>query len=249
MSITLVSVCIAVRNQSRLIERSLESILQQELPPNHELEIIVTDDGSTDDTSSVLDSYPVKKFYLENDEYHNGVFAKNSSLRNAHGDIIIQQSADVIHSTPNVIKSLITNLRPGAMTFATVYNYHAETGKHDSFQYTGPTNRRPFFFLGACYREDVCKIGGYDPDFGHVIWYDDNWHADCLANTCKLVPVFLNVVGWHQNHSRPAYNTTDAEKIYKRKKAEGLADNSKYISSAGPWKYISGVSVVEAEGC
>ena len=246
----LISVCLAVRNQAKLLPHSLASIFGQQLPDGYELEVIATDDGSTDDTATVLRSYPLTYLHLDNDEYHNGVFAKNSSMRNAHGDILIQQSAEVVHSTPDLILSLLRPLPIFRATFATVHNKHMDTGAVDAFQYTGPQNKRPFFFLGACYREDICRIGGYDPLLGHVIYFDDNWHADCLLNTCKVRPKFLSeCVGWHQDHSRPIYDTAPAKKIYEQLRMSAIKDNSKYISSAGPWLYSPGKSVEETLSC
>jgi len=238
----MISICIAVRNQGHLIDKTLDSIFRQYLP---NLEVIVTDDGSTDNTAEVVKSYPVQYLYLDNDEYHNGVFAKNSSLKHAHGDIIIQQSADVIHTYLNTIQQLVHALRPGNITLATIYN--SKDGKRDEFQYTGPKNCRPFFFLGACWRSDICTIGGYDPDFGHVCWFDDNWHADCLINTCGIKPIYLDVIGLHQDHSRPKYDTEQARKIYNQKKYDAIQGKIPYISSTGPWPYEQGVSVCELQ--
>jgi len=225
----------------------LTSIFGQRLPDGYELEVIATDDGSTDGTDKVLQQYPLTYLHLDNDEYHNGVFAKNSSMRNAHGDVLIQQSADVIHSTDDVILQLLGRMPQFRAVFATVHNYYVETGKHDEFQYTGVRNKRPFFFLGSCYREDVCRVGGYDPKLGHVVYFDDNWHADCLLNTCKVRPKFIDVVGWHQDHARPIYDTAPAKVIYEQLRLDAMRDPRKYVSSSGPWPYESGRSVAEME--
>lgn len=241
-----ISVCIAVRNQGPLLVNTLASIFSQQLPPAYALEVIVTDDGSNDNTKEVVHQYPATYLFLENDEYHNGVFAKNSSLQAAHGDIVIQQSADVVHKHPNSIQIMAEALQPRKIAIATVYNHHNATGVTDPFQYTGSKNRRPFFFLGACYREDVCAVGGYDPDFGHVVYYDDNWHADCLINTRGIQPIYLDeVIGHHQHHNRPKYETGPATTIYKTKCRAALRNRSLYISSSGPWPYRQGVSVNE----
>jgi len=242
----IISVCIGIRNQAHLIPYTLDSIYAQDIS-GYELEVIVTDDGSDDGVSEILDKYPLTHLYLENHTYHNGVYAKNSSLKSAHGDLIIQQSADVIHSTTNVIKSLVEALPGRRATFASVHNYHRDKGIADDFQYTGLANRRPFFFLGACYREDVCSVGGYDPLLGDVVYYDDNWHADCLLNTCHVKPLFLEVVGWHQNHDRCIYDTAPAKSVYYRLLREAVEGKIKYISSSGPWPYIPGRSVAEID--
>jgi len=244
----MISVCLGTRNQSKLIPQTLDSIYSQEIN-GYELEVIVTDDGSDDGTDAVLDRYPsLIRFRLENSTYRNGVFAKNMSLRNAHGDLIIQQSSDIIHTSKNVIASLVEALPGHRATFATVYNYLSDTKEVEEFQYTGPINHRPFFFLGACYREDVCRVGGYDPLLGNVIYYDDTWHSDCLLNMCRVKPLFLDVIGWHQHHNRRIYDTKPAKDIYYQLLRESIKGQRNYLSSAGPWKYEPGRSVAEVEG-
>ncbi len=52
-----VSVVVATYNGSRFLREQLDSILAQTLPPR---EIVVVDDGSTDDTLQVLDAYAAK---------------------------------------------------------------------------------------------------------------------------------------------------------------------------------------------
>ena len=50
MSTPLVSVLIATYNYGRFVEEAIESVLSQDFPCD-QLEILVIDDGSTDDTS------------------------------------------------------------------------------------------------------------------------------------------------------------------------------------------------------
>lgn len=56
---TLVSVCMATYNGGKYIREQVDSILNQEFKenPNVELELVVSDDGSTDDTIQILEAY------------------------------------------------------------------------------------------------------------------------------------------------------------------------------------------------
>lgn len=89
-----ISVIIPVYNGSRTIKATLDSVLQQTLPPD---EILVMDDGSTDDTFSILQSYAprVTAFHQEN----KGVAAaRNALCARATGDLIaFLDSDDVWH--------------------------------------------------------------------------------------------------------------------------------------------------------
>mgnify|MGYP003564385818 FL=1 len=55
----LVSVCMATYNGGKYIREQVDSILNQEFKenPNVELELVVSDDGSTDDTIQILEAY------------------------------------------------------------------------------------------------------------------------------------------------------------------------------------------------
>lgn len=237
-----VSICIASRNHAPLLRKTLDSIFCQR--PDFPFEVIVTDDGSTDDTPRVLRQYPVKYFRLENSAYSNGGLAKNIGLCAATGDIIIQQSDDVIHASPNLIYELIANFQRGEFRIATVYDWDSQTGKILS-QYTGLENPRPLFFIGAVWREDVCEVGGYDPEFDGTIWYNDDWHGLGLTKGLGLEPAYLPLLGLHQAHFRPYYDTTPATLIYKDKVARAMKGETSWLSSTGPWPYQQGKSVNE----
>lgn len=55
----LVSICMATYNGGKFIREQVDSILNQEFKVNQnvELELVVSDDGSTDDTIPILEAY------------------------------------------------------------------------------------------------------------------------------------------------------------------------------------------------
>ena len=83
-----VSVVIPTYNMSRYVGPAIESLLSQDAG----LEIIVVDDGSTDDTRAVLERYPVKYIYQKN---HGCCGAgRNTGLRYVTGEYIAFLDAD-----------------------------------------------------------------------------------------------------------------------------------------------------------
>jgi len=245
-----VSICIATRNHVAYLRKTLDSIFQQLPIPGQPVEVIVVDDGSDDGTPEMLKGYSVRRFRLENAAYGNGGLAKNMGLRAAAGDIIIQQSDDVLHATPNLIQELTADFRPGEFRIATVYDFDTQWGRVLG-QYAGCESPRPLFFLGALWREDICRLGGYDPEFDGTIWYNDDWHGDGLVRGLGLECVHVPLLGLHQAHPRPQYQTISAKALYRNKckRAKASGDPALWLSSAGPWPYVQGKSVsrVEAE--
>jgi glycosyltransferase involved in cell wall biosynthesis len=85
-----VSVIIPTYNCGRFLAACLESVLQQTLPA---AEVIVVDDGSTDDTAEVLARYGDRLTVIESP--HAGyAAARNLGLARAHGTWIAFQDAD-----------------------------------------------------------------------------------------------------------------------------------------------------------
>lgn len=88
----LITILIDTYNYGRYIEEAIESVLSQDFPPE-KMQVIVVDDGSTDDTAD-----RVKKYYFRVDyiQKANGgqASAFNSGMAHARGEIIAFLDAD-----------------------------------------------------------------------------------------------------------------------------------------------------------
>ena len=84
-----VSVVIPCYNHAHFLEQAIESVLTQSYS---DFEIIVVDDGSTDDTAEVVRPYsPVRYIYQEN----SGLSAaRNTGLRHSRGEFLVFLDAD-----------------------------------------------------------------------------------------------------------------------------------------------------------
>jgi glycosyltransferase involved in cell wall biosynthesis len=84
------SIVIAAHNAAGTIAEAVESALAQTLPA---IEVIVGDDGSTDETAAALDPYRERIRYFRQE--HRGVAStRNAALKIARGDFFAVLDAD-----------------------------------------------------------------------------------------------------------------------------------------------------------
>lgn len=176
----LVSIVLPVYNQKHFVKESLDSILSQE---HSFFELIVLNDGSTDDLESVINSYTdsrIKYFSLE----HRGLpRTLNIGLSKAQGEFITWTSADNILLSGMLIR-LVNELNqdPNLSAVYSGYYHIDENGKiigvnrkvpycYDYRQFLKKPNRDYLITqncnLGASflYRASAClKAGEFDPN-------------------------------------------------------------------------------------
>ncbi len=116
----LVSICILTYNRCDLLNALLESLVKIQYSP---LEIIVVDNGSSDDTASMLESYSSKVAYIRNNQ-NIGVSARNIGLKNAKGSMVITLDDDVLGINDSHIRILagkfVASPRLGAVNFKVI---------------------------------------------------------------------------------------------------------------------------------
>ena len=92
----LISVIIPTYNRAHLIKRSAQSVLNQTYK---NLELIIVDDGSTDNTKEVIDSLNDERIVYIKQENQGAAAARNTGIDIAKGKYIaFQDSDDVWHS-------------------------------------------------------------------------------------------------------------------------------------------------------
>jgi glycosyltransferase involved in cell wall biosynthesis/predicted O-methyltransferase YrrM len=101
------SFIIPVYNRAKDVTHAIDSIYQQEL--SIPFEVICTDDGSTDNSLSVLQKYSQKynNFHYYQHSFNKGASeARNTCIKHAKGDLIFNLDSDNI-LVPNTIQILI----------------------------------------------------------------------------------------------------------------------------------------------
>jgi GT2 family glycosyltransferase len=168
-----VCVVIPVRNGAATIARTLESVTSSSVPV---AEIIVVDDGSTDDTVVVVEAFMAgvpNGRLLRQPESRGAAAARNSGLAEAASPLVLFTDSDVVLE-PDTIARLLDML--GASEAAAAVGVYRErnlaggwlshfTTCFSAFTYFRSGDGRPTNFGSQCVlvrRESLQAVGGFD---------------------------------------------------------------------------------------
>jgi len=167
--LNLVSAVVPVYNGSRTIAMCLESLLAQTYPGK---EIIVVNDGSTDNTGEVAGRYPVR---LINTLHGGEGHARNVGIVAAQGEFIAQCESDAIYN-PHYLESAIKHFED--LSVGGVIGPYRVLNRGNFITNCKDVERRVNFadykpFTGWVYRKSVLeKIGLYDRTLQHGVDVD-----------------------------------------------------------------------------
>lgn len=174
----MISVCMATYNGDKYLKKQVLSILDQ-LSENDEL--IISDDGSIDNTIAVLAAFNDKRIKIFNNTGRHGVVPNfENTLRHSTGDIIFFSDQDDVWAEHKV-ERCIEELKESDLV---IHNSRVffEDGNHvdeDFFKlrHSGPgywKNLMKNSFVGSCmaFRKEVKE---YVLPFPHHILWHDMW--------------------------------------------------------------------------
>jgi len=157
-----VSIIIAVHNAERYIGRAVRSALDQKFDKKA-FEVIVVNDGSTDNTDKILDYYK-KKIKIINLKKKKGLaFARNEGIRSSNGRFIVCLDADdYIHTDLIYLESTFLYLNPQWDAVSCDYSI---VNEHEEHIKRVDGDEKPIA-CGVMFRvERLIDIGLYDPEF------------------------------------------------------------------------------------
>ncbi len=201
----LISVIIPVFNGEKFIESAIENILNQNYPA---IEIIVVNDGSTDNTEEIIHNLPVDIRYFRQ-ENMGPASARNWGIKDASGEFIA--FLDVDDRWPdNNLEHLLSEMmnhpeqdivRGRAQLFKTVNNTERE--------YLGDPKESYLYYIGGgLYRKSVFeKVGLFDPNL--LYGEDTDWYN--RAKEIKIPIKWLDEITLYvQRHGK---NMTEGKNI------------------------------------
>lgn len=160
-----ISVIIPAWNASKTIGETLDSISMQTRKPD---QVIVVDDGSSDQTAAIVRAHPVNCMLLQQENY-GPARAINFGIENAIGDFIAIIDSDDLW-TPNWLSAAEQSLiqHDVDMVFGTMETFlDAGLTDHDLRNFSYQKNAEIAFLYGACLiKSSVMKqLNGFDDSF------------------------------------------------------------------------------------
>lgn len=214
MSRTKISVIIPTYNEKEYIQRCIQSLVLQ---TEKNLEILIIDDGSTDDTRKVirkiLRTYKGFKIKVIFQSHKGPGEARNFGARKANGKILVFVDADMIFDK-NFIKNLVMPIKTGEIIgtdtqeayLANPKNFWAASWNVGRFAAAGAWKGNPFRemipdkrnfggIFRAIIKSEFQKVGGFETGGNYT---DDSSLSQKLKIKANLV---YGAIYYHYNPS------------------------------------------------
>ena len=172
-----VSVIIPTYNRSRVLLRAINSVINQTCKP---FEVIVVDDGSTDDTKKALDIYGDKIKYLYRENSGRPGVARNTGLEHAKGDWIAFIDSDDVWR-PDKLQLQLGLIEKAKVPLGLVFGDY-EVVNHDN------SLRRAKVFNPS----DLGRLAEFDLEEGKIFKKDLFYYFLILKNPIHTSSVLLN---------------------------------------------------------
>lgn len=219
-----ISVIIPAYNSVGYLNEAIESVLQQTIAPR---EIIVVDDGSTDETKSVIRNFDDRVRYLY--QKRSGVAAaRNKGLELSRGDLITFIDADDIWKKSK-LEIQVKRLRKNPeleMVIGFLQRVTTRSKDHSLKVYDGDEDGIYVLQLGSTLikKSVFTKVGNFDEEMR--LSEDFDWFLRARESGIK-VDVHQDVVQYYRQHDKNTTGDTLAANRYLLKAFKKSIDRRK----------------------
>ncbi len=215
-----ISIIIPTYNEQKDLVNCLESLENQS---EKDFEVIVVDDGSTDDTKSIVSNiqYPKSNFQFLTQNHKGAGAARNLGAINAKGEILVFVDADMtfdVDFIKNLVKPIVEGKTKGIFSKdELVSNWHnvwarcwnINEGWEEKRRHTkNYPDTQPVF--RAILKNEFEKVHGFDPG-----GYDDDWSLSKKLG--YEATIASNAIFFHKNPSTLLEIYKHAQWVGKRK--------------------------------
>ncbi len=182
------TVIVPTYNRSELLARALRGLSNQTLPAS-EYELVVVDDGSTDDTPAVIESIgaPAARLRYFRQDNKGPAAARNLGVLNARGHIVLFTGDDCLPDERLLEEHLKAHDEAGDVGVLGLVTWHPEieitpfmafleTGPQFGFSKISDPNDVPIwhFYTSNCSvpRHWIEQVGGFDEEFKYAAFED-----------------------------------------------------------------------------
>ncbi|MCD6574855.1 glycosyltransferase [Candidatus Aerophobetes bacterium] len=192
-----VSVIIPTYNRAYIIEKVVKNLANQTYPPD-KYEVIIVDDGSTDNTQEVVSSIsaPCDLRYFKQ-ENKGASCARNYGIKKARGEIVIFVDSDIL-VTPSFIKEhLSCHKEDGVIVRGAIINTDNIDNPFGEKMKLGDLSFA-FFATGnvSIRKKYLFKVGLFDEDFKEYGWEDLELGLRLKREGLKVI-TNKNAIGYH----------------------------------------------------
>ena len=207
-----VSIIVPVYNGARTIASCLDSLLAQDYPREF-YEIIVVENGSTDETTNIVEKFPVRLLHCER---KGPAFARNFGVQYTQADIVAFTDSDCVADS-KWLKNLITAYEDDLVAGAGGRIEPLRESEYSHIQYYSEINNPLVNFLSgegeflphlytanASYRREMfLKVSGFNEKLLTAEDVDLSWRLQ-LAQGGKLVYVEDALIFHHHRVNKAA---------------------------------------------
>lgn len=192
-----VSVVVIAYNAARYLERALECVYSQSRLPD---EVILVDDGSTDETRSIAAKYPsVRYFYQENE---GPSAARNRGAATAVGDVLAFLDVDDLWEAGKLQREVAILERDAAVDI--VQGQIVDVADTDTFALGSNLRLKvlaePYHFVNlgslTIRKDSFTKIGPFDvsrKENEDTDWFLRAWESGSIKELCNQVSLYYTI--------------------------------------------------------
>jgi glycosyltransferase involved in cell wall biosynthesis len=238
-----ISVITPCYNHGKFINEMIESVSAQTF---EDYEIIIVNDGSTDNTADILNYIDNEKIKVIHTENHGPAIARNTAIRYARASVIMNLDADD-KIAPDLLEKayeVFEKISNAGIVYCDAECFGAKSGKFEIGEYTKEAmlfdnriNSLSFFR-----KDDWQKVGGYSDE---LIYGLEDW--DFWLLIIELGREVIKIPGAHVYYrtyeklaeSRSGRRKTDRMKMNRSKITIFKRHEKLYSEYPGAWSHFS----------